>query len=61
MLSTPNQLKMSDPDPSRLYHKQYEEARKLFDSDIVNCIAGAKKNLLYVTYSAYFPPLYILI
>ncbi|CAN9086966.1 unnamed protein product [Alternaria alternata] len=51
---------MSGPDPSWLYHKQYEEGRKLFDGDIVNCIAAAKKNLLYVTYPAYFPPLYIL-
>ncbi|CAN9120840.1 unnamed protein product [Alternaria alternata] len=47
---------MSDPDPSRLYHKQYEEARKLFDGDIVNCIAAAKKNLLDPT----LPPFYII-
>ncbi|KAB2109673.1 hypothetical protein AG0111_0g945 [Alternaria gaisen] len=47
---------MSDADPSTLYHKQYQEARKLFDSDIVNCIAAAKKNLLDPT----LPPFYII-
>ncbi|CAN9330363.1 unnamed protein product [Alternaria alternata] len=47
---------MSGPDPSWLYHKQYEEGRKLFDGDIVNCIAAAKKNLLDPT----LPPFYII-
>jgi hypothetical protein len=45
---------MSGPNPSRLYKKQFEAAGKLFDDgDIANCIAAAKKILLYVPRASY--------